>query len=93
MYIPTEELAYWGGRRAEKEVAERGEVSERTRLLLQAVIRSRDPRLVEAWDRGRENTTVKCLYGNHPSKDCGARACPIHGTPSGDPFGKRQGAR
>lgn len=36
---------------------------------------------------------VLCAYGNAPSVDCGARSCPVHGTPSASPYGKRQGAR
>lgn len=36
---------------------------------------------------------LRCMYGNAPEKDCGARACPIHGTASAFPYGPRQGAR
>lgn len=47
--------------------------------------------------RTNERSTMpalpKCLYGKAPTEDCGARACPIHGTPSASPYGKRQGAR
>jgi hypothetical protein len=33
-----------------------------------------------------------CMYRNAPGKDCGARACPLHGTPSASPYGVRRGA-
>lgn len=38
-----------------------------------------------------EGTT--CAYGYPLEGDCGARACPVHGTASASPYGRRQGPR